>query len=73
MKTAAPRPVVTEPADKLLVLEGGNELDADLADVAKAAATYRKELLKQGIPAALANDLVRAWHAAFWSVNEVED
>jgi hypothetical protein len=65
---------VTEPADdKLLVLTGGDELDTDLAGVAKAAATYRKALLREGIPAALANDLVRSWHAAFWSTNEVED
>lgn len=66
---------MTEPADddKLLVLTGGDELEQDLAEVAGAAAFYRKALLKAGIPATLANDLVRAWHAAFWSTNEVED
>jgi len=63
---------VTEPA-KLIALTGGGELLADLAEVAKAAAAYRKSLLQEGLPVALANDLVRAWHAAFWSVNEVED
>lgn len=65
---------MTEPADdKLLVLSGGSELDTDLAAVAKSAATYRKALLKEGIPPALANDLVRAWHEAFWSTTEIED
>ena len=63
---------MTAPADKLLVLKGGDELDVDLEVVAKAAVSYRRALLKQGIPAGLANDLVRDWHAAIWATKELE-